>query len=100
LALIGSKISRATAYIVSPKEREIQNTLNKVGQLASSPLLKEIAPGVKAATNEYGSYTEVRIGKMDYQSYTFHLKGGRTVTINVPVGKPAPTQEDAVRIFE
>lgn len=96
---IGGKTTRLIAYIFSPKEREIQNSLQQVEQLASNNLLQDIAPGVRAASNEHGTYVQIRVDNVEYKAYTFVING-KPVTIRVPVDQPAPSQEEAQSIVE
>ncbi len=86
------KIKRSVWMAFTKAGREEKQKINSVEQLATSGMFNQIAPGVKAAQNENGTYVIISMGDVQYQEYTFTVHG-KPLKIRVPVGQEPPPMQ-------
>jgi len=85
-------LSSQLALLLNPKSRELHKNVSAVAALSQSPAMSQIVPGVRAASNEKGTYVTVNIDGIEYTEYTITLDG-KPVKVRVPKGHVPPTEE-------
>ncbi|NTU47256.1 hypothetical protein HGA88_06525 [Candidatus Roizmanbacteria bacterium] len=86
----------ATLPTVTLKPSVKQLTEQQVDLIKSQA--KQLATGVRAASNENISYTEYNLNTVTYREISYKLSSGKTVKIRVPNGIEPPPQAVADRL--
>jgi hypothetical protein len=83
------KISRVNPFLAN---NELERSKRKALELAQSGVLKQIAPGIKAAETAEAGYYRLDIDDPSYGEYKTYIVGGKIVKIKTKNGV-APSKE-------